>query len=212
MFSLTISFMVIFILGKLTFLGTHLNLIIVMFCSEQVLPCYRAAASLRSLSARVALSCTEHTAFISDLLCHWGPVWRPLGSWTILSLSPLCWPHWGTTTWRGGDCPCLSLDIAFTPTAEQPCLCTGTRTFIKPLCSGMLFYVIIRSSELISLSNLGMGHSNKSAPKTWRIVSQRKCSNTTDLKFGMPVTFSTGTAHLCLCTAQSWGRHTKQCE
>lgn len=115
MFSLTISFMVIFILGKLTFLGTHLNLIIVMFCSERVLPCYRAAASLRSLSARVALSCTEHTAFISDLLCHWGPVWRLLGSWTILSLSPLCWPHWGTTTWRGGDCPCLSLDIAFTP-------------------------------------------------------------------------------------------------
>lgn len=46
-------------------------------------------------------------------------------------------------------------------------------------------------------------------------VSQRKCSNTTDLRHGgastavvstgMPLTFSTGTAHLCLCTAQSWG-------
>lgn len=59
-----------------------------------------------------------------------------------------------------------------------------------------------------------MGPSDKSAPKTWRNISRRKCSNATDLRHdgtftavvcpGMPMTFCTGTAHLHLCTAQSW--------
>lgn len=89
MFSLTTSFIVIFIFGKLTFLGTKLNLMMVMVCSEkQALPCYRAATSLRSLSAQVALRCTEQIGFISDLPCHWVLVRKPLGSWTIISPCP----------------------------------------------------------------------------------------------------------------------------
>lgn len=81
-FSLTISLIVIFIFGKLAFSGTQLNVMVVTFFSEWVLPCYRAAASLRSLSAQVALSCTEQICFISELPCHWGSDWSPLGSWT----------------------------------------------------------------------------------------------------------------------------------
>lgn len=215
MFYLTISFIVVFIFSKLAFLGAQLNLMIVMFCSEQVLPCYRAATHPMSLSAQVALSCTEQIGFISDLPCHWGLVWRPLGSWTILSPSH----HSAGLTGApliGEDTVPACLDSTSTLSPCRAALSMHWHLdFIKPLCSGVLFYVRIRSSELISVSNLGMGPSDKTAPKTWRNVSQRKC-NTTDLRHGraftavvstgMPMTFCTGTVHLCLfCTAQSCG-------
>lgn len=110
-------------------------------------------------------------------------------------------------------------DITCTP---FHCLHTDTMNFIKPWCSGMLFYIIIGSSELIFLNDLGMGPSDKSAPKTWRMC--HKGSAVTPLTSGMvglpQQLYLLGCPWLSLlglliCVSALLGvgaAHTKQCE